>query len=114
MGGLAALALGFWGLFVPIWPTAPFLLLAAWCFGRSSPRLHAWLRENRWFGAYLRDYQEGRGVPVWLKVGILLTLWASASVSLAVWVEPWWARVLVLLAVVGVSAHVLLLPVRRD
>lgn len=79
--GSISLALGVLGIFVPILPTTPFLLLAAACFVRSSERLHRWLLEHRHLGPYLRDFTRGEGVPVRTKTAAVLTLWASITVS---------------------------------
>lgn len=56
--GLLFLALGAVGVFLPLLPTTPFLLLAAACFSRSSRRMHAWLLRNRLFGPVLRDWEQ--------------------------------------------------------
>ncbi len=80
--GCTAVVLAFLGAFLPLLPTTPFLLLASACFVRSSPRLHNWLRTNRLFGKYLRDYEDGRGIPLRGKVAILLLMWGSLAWSM--------------------------------
>ena len=81
-GGLA-LALGILGIFLPLLPTTPFVLLAAACFMRSSARLHAWLSNHRWFGLYLQRYQRGEGIPRRARNFGLLMLWGSSLASAA-------------------------------
>jgi uncharacterized membrane protein YbaN (DUF454 family) len=80
--GCIAVVLAVFGVFLPLLPTTPFLLLASACFVRGSPRLHNWLRTNRVFGAYLRDYEDGRGIPLRGKVVVLVLMWASLAWSM--------------------------------
>ncbi|HFF8522215.1 TPA: DUF454 family protein [Providencia rettgeri] len=90
--GWLAVALAFAGVVLPILPTTPFLLFAAWCFSRSSPRFHQWLLYRSWFGGYLRHWQKYRGLPKGAKpkaiVLILLTF------SLSIWVVSYlWLKI---------------------
>ena len=80
--GFLCLGAGFAGVFLPLLPTTPLVLLAAWCFARSSDRFHSWLVEHPLFGNVLRQWQEERRIdrPVALR-GILL-LWASIALSI--------------------------------
>ncbi len=79
--GAVALALGVIGMFVPMWPTTPFLLLAAACFVRSSERLYAWLLEHEHLGSYVRDFVSGRGIPARAKRVALITMWVTTQAS---------------------------------
>ncbi len=80
IGGIAVV-LAVVGVFLPLVPTTPFLLLASACFARGSTRLHNWLLNNRLFGKYLRNYEQGRGIPLRGKVIALAMLWASIGYS---------------------------------
>ena len=106
-GGSACVALGVVGIFLPILPTTPFLLLAAVCYARSSKRLYHWLLANRWFGAYIRNYREGRGISRSHKTAVLLLLWLTIGSSAVFAVDLWWVRLLLLGIAVGVTLHVL-------
>ncbi|MBF0249767.1 MAG: YbaN family protein [Alphaproteobacteria bacterium] len=66
--GWAFVALGAAGSVLPVLPTTPFLILAAMCFARSSPRLHGWLYNHPAFGATLRDWDRHRVIPLHAKV----------------------------------------------
>ncbi|HEY0490330.1 MAG TPA: YbaN family protein [Telluria sp.] len=79
--GAIAVLLALLGVFLPLLPTTPFLLLASACFARGSTRLHGWLLNNKLFGAYLRNYEQGRGIPLRGKVVALGLLWASIVYS---------------------------------
>lgn len=61
--GLFFVVLGVVGAFLPILPTTPFMILAAGCFARSSPRLEAWLLSHPVFGPMLRDWRERGAIP---------------------------------------------------
>lgn len=108
--GLIALALGIIGIFVPMWPTTPFLLLAAACFVRSSERLYTWLIEHRHLGCYVRDYMSGKGIPLrakWLSLGLM---WVTSQASWMIvmahhGVQPWTIGYAVLLVVVAIGVH---------
>jgi uncharacterized membrane protein YbaN (DUF454 family) len=104
--GSLSLATGVIGMFVPLLPTTCFLLLAAWCFARSSPRLHHWMFTNRVFGEYLRDNREGRGIPRALKVGSLSVMWLTIGFSVVFAISVLWVRLLLLAIAVGVTIHV--------
>lgn len=79
--GLLFVGLGGLGIVLPGLPTTPFLLLAAACFAKSSPRLHAWLLANRVFGELIRNWQENRTIPRRAKVIGLITLFLVGSYS---------------------------------
>lgn len=78
VAGLACVALGAVGVAVPGLPTTPFVVLAAACFARSSPRLYRWLLEHRLFGPLIRDFRAGKGVSLRVKV------WALGCMALFV------------------------------
>lgn len=100
--GLAAV-----GVFLPLLPTTPFLLLAAACFLRSSDRLYRWLIMHPWFGSYIRNYREHGAVSRRGKAGTLILLWATLGYTAVMVVEPAWQRLLLLLIGIGVTTHVL-------
>ncbi len=107
--GLLCVGLAAAGMFLPLLPTTPFLLLAAACFARSSTRLHHCLYANCWFGPYLKAYRNGEGLPLKAKASILLLLWLSLGTSMFLAVPPrlWWVRLLLALIGAGVTVHLL-------
>ena len=80
--GCLAVVLGVLGIFLPLLPTTPFLLLASACFARGSTRMHHWLQTNSVFGKYLRDYENGKGIPLRGKIWILIFMWTSMAYSM--------------------------------
>jgi len=105
--GWTCVALGFIGVFVPGMPTTTFLLIAAWCFYRSSERAHAWLLHNRLLGPYVRAFLSGEGMSVRSKVIAIVTMWLTCGTSAWLFVPVLWGRVLVLsCAVIGTVAVV--------
>jgi uncharacterized membrane protein YbaN (DUF454 family) len=111
--GCVSLATGIVGIFVPLLPTTCFVLLAAWCFARSSPRLHRWLRNHQMFGPIVRSWEADRSVPLRAKyaaVGVT-TLTCTASALL---VSLWWVQLILATVVVGVAALMWRLPTRVE
>jgi len=81
VGGSVSLFFGIIGIFLPILPTTPFLLLTAACYIRSSERMYNWLLNNRWFGEYIRNYQSGRGIPLKTKLFAISAMWITMCIS---------------------------------
>lgn len=104
--GTVALFLGLLGIFLPILPTTPFLLLTAYCYGRSSERFYQWLLNNRWFGVYLKNYREGRGIPLRKKILTLALLWLTISSTALLVLSVWWGRLLLFGIAVAVTIHI--------
>ena len=92
-------------MFLPVLPTTPFLLLAATCYARSSERFYHWLMTNRWFGEYIKNYREGRGIPLKQKVVTILLLWLTIGSTAWLAISQWWVRLILLGIAVGVTIH---------
>ena len=105
--GIISVSLGTAGIFLPLLPTTPFLLLAAACFIRSSDRLYQWLIHNRWFGSYIRNYQEHRALPLRAKVIALVLLWTTMTYSVLVIITNLALQVSLSLIAVGVTVYLL-------
>jgi uncharacterized membrane protein YbaN (DUF454 family) len=82
IAGGACVALGVLGIFLPLLPTTPFLLLASACYLRSSERSYRWLMSNRYLGAYIKGIKEERAMPVSAKIVTVGVLWASLIFSI--------------------------------
>ena len=104
--GAVSLGLGVTGMFLPVLPTTPFLLLTAWCWLKGSPRLYAWLMSQPRLGPYIRDFQEHRCISRKVKAISVSTLWVTVTVSIVL-VHPLWLRILLFCIAVGVTVHIL-------
>jgi len=111
--GTLSVAIGVVGMVVPLLPTTPFLLLAAYCYSRSSPRFHAWLLDNRYLGAYIDNYRRGRGMALRDKVVSVATLWVTLGITALTAVTRLPGRLLLLAVAVGVTTHVVRLRTYR-
>jgi uncharacterized membrane protein YbaN (DUF454 family) len=110
--GTLSLAVGIAGIIIPLLPTTPFLLLAAGCYLRSSQKFYNWLMGNRWLGAYIRNYIEGRGMPLKVKLFTIALLWATIGVSIWLTARPI-VTIILLIVAVGVSLHIIFIRARR-
>ncbi|MES9962227.1 MAG: YbaN family protein [Candidatus Sedimenticola sp. 20ELBAFRAG] len=100
--GWISLAAGVIGLFLPLLPTTPFLLLSAWCFSRSSERLHQWLLNNPRFGPVIRRWEEEGCMERRIKVRAILLVIASFSATTLLMPMPLHARLGLALLGLGV------------
>jgi uncharacterized membrane protein YbaN (DUF454 family) len=114
VAGTISTAIGIIGIFVPILPTTPFLLLAAACYLRSSQRFYNWLLNNRFFGAYVRNYLQGRGMPLKIKIFTILLLWATIACSIVFAVQALIIRVILLIIAAGVTVHIAMIKTTRE
>lgn len=103
--GSLCFVLGVIGIFLPVLPTTPFLLLAAGLYARSSNRFYVWLLNNRWFGSYIRNYREGKGIPRKQKIFSIAMLWLTIGYTIGFVIDLWWVRILLLIVAVGVTFH---------
>jgi len=94
------------GIFLPILPTTPFLLLASFCFARSSKRINDWLLSNRWFGTYIRNYREGMGITLRHKVITISLLWLSIGYTACI-ISFWWLKLILVCVSFGVTYHLI-------
>lgn len=108
--GWLSVCLGVLGIFLPLLPTTPFLLLAAACFVRSSPRFYQWLVEHPKLGGYILHYLNGEGLPIKAKVITILMIGATMSLSAWLVVPNIWGKVTLLIIGVSVSIYIWRLP----
>jgi uncharacterized membrane protein YbaN (DUF454 family) len=111
--GTVCVALGVLGMFLPLLPTTVFLLMAAYCYSRSSERFHTWLLNNRLFGGYIKNYQSGKGISLRQKITTTTFLWISIGFSIWIFAASFWITLLLLAIAIGVTLHLALLKTHR-
>jgi len=107
--GLISLILGILGIFVPLLPTTPFLLLSSFSFARSNERFNHWLLTNRFFGKHLQDYIARKTVKRQIKWFTIAVLWITIVLSIGIVSPPVWVKGLLIMVAVGVTVHLFLL-----
>ena len=97
LAGGISVVLGTIGIVVPGLPTTPFVLLASWCFYKSSPRLQAWLLQS-FLGKYIRDYKEKGGLTMRKRLYIIALMATMVSISTIFFIHSWVIRWIVIVA----------------
>jgi hypothetical protein len=108
IGGSVSVALGAIGIFVPVLPTTPFLLLAVFCYLKSSKKLYKWLVGHKVFGVYIYNYVTYKAVLKSTKIGAIIFLWAGLTTSILL-VNNWHIRLMLIVIGIGVSIHLIML-----
>ncbi|MBK9529255.1 MAG: YbaN family protein [Acidobacteria bacterium] len=111
--GTVCVGLGVLGLFLPLMPTTVFLLMAAYCYSRSSDSFHNWLLNNRWLGQYITNYRSGRGISVRQKISTIVMLWASIGFSVWIVAAGFWMTLLLAVVALVVTTHILWIKTYR-
>ena len=112
IAGTLTLALGAIGIVLPVLPTTPFLLLSLACYLRSSERMTHWLLNNKYFGKHLRNYKEGKGIPLKTKLFAITILWLT--IGYAIFIVPIWiAQLTMFVIAVAVTIHLIRVPTYR-
>jgi uncharacterized membrane protein YbaN (DUF454 family) len=104
--GTLFLALGVIGIFIPLLPTTPFLLLSSACYIKGSKRFYDWLIKNRWLGEYIKNYQDGKGVPFKVKIIIINVLWLTIILSIILFVSNLIIKIILFIIAIGVTIHI--------
>jgi len=107
--GTLFLGVGIVGIFIPLLPTTPFLLLATSFYARGSEKFYNWLLNSRILGAYIRHYIDGKGMPLRVKLFTIALLWTAISFSAAFAVDELVVRLILVLVAIGVSVHIALI-----
>jgi len=111
--GTICLGLGTAGVFLPILPTTPFLLLSAACYYKGSERMHRWLLSNKLFGNYIRNYKEGKGISQTGKIFTLFLLWITICFSTFYVANNYFVQIVLFAIAIVVTIHIISLPTQR-
>ena len=106
-GGYLFLVIGIVGIFFPLLPTTPFLLLAAACFSRSSTKVYNRLLQHKWLGVYIKNYREGNGIPLKAKVMALFLLWTLIGIAVYLMVPLMIIKIILILIAGAVTVFIL-------
>jgi uncharacterized membrane protein YbaN (DUF454 family) len=112
--GIIFTGLGILGIFLPVLPTTPFLLLAAALFAKSSDRLYKRLLEDKYLGAYIRNFRENRSIPLRVKVVSIVLMWLTIGYSALFVVRATWLKILLLIIAIGVAIHILSFKTKKS
>ena len=112
--GSISLALGVIGIFVPLLPTTPLLLLAAALYFRSSPKLYDWLLNHPRLGTYIRNFREHRAIPLRVKIVSVSLVWLTMGYCIIAVVEPLWLRITLALLATAITIHILSFKTLRN
>lgn len=111
--GFLLVAIGVIGIFLPLLPTTIFLILASACFVKSSPRANEWLKNNKYLGPYLKNYQEKTGLTVKSKFLTLILLWVSILASAVFLTNEFYIKLILLAIAAGVSIHIISIKTKK-
>jgi len=111
--GLLFVGLATLGVFLPVLPTTPFLLVAGACFAKSSPRLHRWLLANKTFGPLIYHWQTTRSIPKKAKIISLVSIALTSAWSCYI-LEQWYLKVLVLMLISWPVYFIVNLPLSEN
>lgn len=110
IAGTLSIVLGIIGIFLPLLPTTPFLLLAAALYSKSSDKFYNWLINNRLLGSFIKNYREGKGISVQAKFISLSSLWLVMGATIIYAVEEIWLKIGLLIIAISVTIHLLRFP----
>ena len=112
--GSLNVVVGIIGIFVPILPTTPFMLLAAACYIRSSDRLYRMLIHNKLLGKYIQNYREQRGMTGRHKSIVIALLWSSILYSALFATQLLWLKIVLIIIAISVTIHILMIRTLKD
>ena len=114
ISGIILVVIGVIGIFVPLLPTAIFLILASMCFVKGSPKANKWLRNHKILGVYIKNYQDKSGLTFKAKVFNIILLWLMILTSAYFFTNELYIRLLLLVIATGVTVHLVLVKTKKE
>ena len=105
--GSISLALGVIGIFLPVLPTTPFLLLSAALYVRSSEKLYQWLINQKYLGTYIRNFREHHAIPLRAKILSISMIWITLTYCAIAISDIIWIKLMFIALAVAVTLHIL-------
>jgi hypothetical protein len=105
ISGILSMIVAIIGIFLPLVPTTPLLLLAAACFAKSSDRFYKWLVNNRYLGSFIRNYRERKGVHFKIKAGALTFMWAVMLYTALFVIKILIIKIILIIIAIAVTIH---------
>lgn len=110
--GSLALILGTIGIFLPVLPTVPFLLLALFCFSRSSEKAYQFIINNKYFGKTIKDYKEGRGLSIAVKIRAII--YVSVGIGFSIYkIQNLHLKIFLAIILLAVVTHIATLKTKK-
>ena len=113
VSGTFFLLIGLIGIIIPILPTTPFLLLSAACYARGSKKFYNWLINNKWLGEYIKNYHQGRGIPINVKILTIAFLWVTILFSTFIIITNCLIQIILIIIAIAVTIHILTIKTKK-
>ena len=114
ISGVLLVAIGVIGIFLPLLPTTIFLILASACFVKSSPKAYEWLKNNKYLGPYLKNYQDKTGLTIRSKIITITFLWLSILFSAFYLTDEFYIKIILLAIAIGVTIHLIMVKTKKS
>lgn len=108
--GFIMVALGIFGIIIPGLPTTPFMILAAFCFMKSSRRMYKWVTTNKLFGNKVKKFIDNRAIPIRGKIFSISAMWIMITISIIFFIDNIWLYIL--LPTLGIGGTIFLLTIK--
>jgi uncharacterized membrane protein YbaN (DUF454 family) len=110
VAGFVSLVIGIIGIFLPLLPTTPFVILSAYCFGKSSKKIHKLLMQQKYFGKIILEYEQNKIIRPKIKVIAITSMWVSLLLSITFFMPYYWVKAIVVAIGICVTVYLVRFP----